>query len=328
MRTFVFTDKALEREAGRFVWLAINTEKKENAPVLGKYSAQALPSFFVIDAAAEKVVLRYVGGATVPQLQRFLDDGRKAAGGAESSPALARADQLYAEGKNAEAAAAYGEALKTMSSSSPSYSRTVDSYLFALSSSRQYGTCAAFAREAYPLLKGTPSGAGAAGTGLDCALALKDDDPTRAELVAAFAADVRAVLAGPRTGLAADDVSALYGSLGDEREAAKDEAGAKKVRSEWAAYLEAEAAKAKTPLERSVYDSHRLGALVALGEPERAVGFLTQAEKDLPDDYNPPQRVRGDEEVRRGSRGIRSRDEARVRAAQAHRLPHARRPLP
>ena len=274
------------------VWLTVNTEKKENAAELGKYPVQAWPSYYVIDAAREKVVLRYVGGATVPQLQHFLDDGARAAGGA-SQPveALAKADRLYADGKNVEAAAAYAEALAAMPPSSPSYSRTIDSYLFALSSSRQFETCAAVARDAYPRLKGTPSGAGAAGSGLDCSLSMKDDDPGKAGLVAGFAADVRELLAGPKKGLAADDVSALYSSLGDEREAAKDEAGARKVRAEWAAYLDGEAAKAKTPLERSVYDSHRLTAYVALGEPERAVAFLTQAEKDFPDDYNPPARL-------------------------------------
>src|ERR1035437_6393387 len=79
MRAFVFTDKALGRQAGRFVWLSINTEKRENAAVLAKYPFQASPTLFVIDPVAEKVVLKYVGGATVTQLQRILDDGARAA---------------------------------------------------------------------------------------------------------------------------------------------------------------------------------------------------------------------------------------------------------
>src|SRR5258707_829663 len=97
MRAFVFTDKALERQAGRFVWLSINTEKRDNATLLGKFPVQAWPSFYVIDPVKEKVVLRYVGGATVPQLQHILDDGVRAAGGGKSRPAeaLAQADALY-----------------------------------------------------------------------------------------------------------------------------------------------------------------------------------------------------------------------------------------
>src|SRR5512140_1742399 len=106
MRAFVFTDKALGRQAGRFVWLSINTEKKENAAVLAKYPVRVWPSFFVIDPVAEKVIFRYVGGATTPQMLRVLDDGQKAFRGTEGA-ALAEADRLYADGKYAEAAPAY-----------------------------------------------------------------------------------------------------------------------------------------------------------------------------------------------------------------------------
>src|SRR5512140_981569 len=100
MRAFVFTDKALGRQAGRFVWLSINTEKRANAPVLAQYPVKVWPSFDVIDSASEKSVFRGVGGATAPQMVRVLDDGAKAASGsAAPGPALADADRFYAEGK-------------------------------------------------------------------------------------------------------------------------------------------------------------------------------------------------------------------------------------
>jgi len=114
MRAFVFTDKALGRQAGRFVWLSINTEKRENAAVLAKYPFQASPTLFVIDPVAEKVVLKYVGGATVTQLQRILDDGARAAAhgrhgrdGRKPDEWLAKADAFYSAGRNKEAAEAY-----------------------------------------------------------------------------------------------------------------------------------------------------------------------------------------------------------------------------
>src|SRR5450755_2020353 len=124
MRAFVFTDKALERQAGRFVWLSVNTEKRENAAVLAKYPIQASPTLFVLDPVSEKVVLKYVGGATVPQLQRILDDGARAAGhggdGGKPDELLAKADALYSAGQNKEAAEAYRAALKGLAKSSPS----------------------------------------------------------------------------------------------------------------------------------------------------------------------------------------------------------------
>ena len=43
MRAFVFTDAKLERYAGQFVWLAIDTEKPENAAFLPWAAAEAGP---------------------------------------------------------------------------------------------------------------------------------------------------------------------------------------------------------------------------------------------------------------------------------------------
>ena len=295
MRAFVFTDKALKRQAGRFVWLSINTEKRENAAVLAKFPFQASPTFFVIDPVAEKVVLKYVGGATVPQLQKILDDGARAAGhrgkGQKPDELLAKADALYSAGQTREAAEAYAAALKGMAPTSPSYPRTVDSLLFALSVSRQYEACAAVAKNAYPHLAKSPSAANVAGSGLDCALSMDKAAAARSALVQEFARAANEVLEGPRAGLAVDDVSALYLTLAEERDSAGDAAGKKKVLEEEASYLEAEAAKGRTPEERAAFDPHRITAYIELGQPERGIPMLEQSEKDFPDDYNPPARL-------------------------------------
>ncbi|MCM3875496.1 MAG: tetratricopeptide repeat protein [Thermoanaerobaculia bacterium] len=295
MRAFVFTDKALGRQAGRFVWLSINTEKRENAAVLAKYPLQAWPTLFVIDPVAEKVVLKYVGGATVTQLKRILDDGARAAGHGRDSRKpdewLAKADAFYSAGQNKEAAEAYRTALKGMAKSSPSYPRAVESLLFALSSSGQHEACVTVAREAFPHLRASPSAANVAGSGLDCALALDKTLPSKPTLVAELAGNAKEVLRGPRTGLAVDDVSGLYQAFAEERGSADDAAGKTKVLEEWAAYLEAEAAKGKTPEARAAFDAHRITAYLELGQPERGIPMLEASERDFPDDYNPPARL-------------------------------------
>src|SRR5437868_6928335 len=106
MRAFVFTDKALERYAGRFVWLAIDTENSTNAEFLKKYPISVWPTLLVVDPKKEAVALRYAGGATVPQLEKLLADGERAIRGPKNKAdeALARADGLANEGKHAEAA--------------------------------------------------------------------------------------------------------------------------------------------------------------------------------------------------------------------------------
>jgi tetratricopeptide (TPR) repeat protein len=293
MRAFVFTDRALARRAGQFVWLSIDTERPGNAPFLTKYPVEAWPSFFVLDSESGRAVLRWVGGATVGQVQKILEDGGAAVRGKGRGveEILARADSLYGQGKNAEAVVQYRDALERAPAKWPRYGRAVESLLFALQRVHDEKRCAETAREAFPRLARTPSAANVAGSGLDCAVKLKPEDPARAQLVAALAADAREVLSAPRREIAADDISSVYESLASEREAARDEEGKKRVLSERAAFLEGEAARAKNPDARAVFDSHRLETYLDLGEPERAIPMLEASERDLPDDYNPPARL-------------------------------------
>ena len=293
MKAYVFTDKALQRHAGQFVWLSLDVEKAQNAPLKKKYGADALPMFFVVDPKTEKVVLRWVGGATVPQLQKILADGRAAFKGTGRGveEVLSRADRFYADAAYAKAVPEYREALRLAPSGWGRRARATESRLYALYQTKDWAGCAKAARDAFPQLERTSSAANVAASGLSCALELPATDPARGELVQSLAAASRKVIASGRKDLAADDVSAVYEMLASEREGAKDEAGSKKVLRERAAFLEAAAARAKTADARAVFDSHRLGTYLELGEPERAVPMLQASERDLPDDYNPPARL-------------------------------------
>ena len=294
MRAFVFTDKALGRQAGRFVWLSINTEKRENAAVLAKYPIQASPTLFVVDPVAEKVVLKYVGGATVPQLQRILDDGARAAGVRHGKPdeLLAKADAFYSAGQNKEAAEAYRAALKGMATSSPSYPRTVESLLFALSASRQHETCATVARDAFPHLRTSPSAANVAASGLDCAIELDKNLPASSALVAELARDAAEVLRGPRTGLAVDDVSGLYQTLAGAARARERRGRQEEGRSKNGPRISKARPRRRRRAEgRAAFDAHRITAYLELGQPERGIPMLEASERDFPDDYNPPARL-------------------------------------
>jgi len=293
MRAFVFTDKALQRHAGRFVWLSLDVEKAQNASYKKKYAVDALPTFFVMDPKTEKAALRWVGGATVPQLLKILADGVAAVrgtGGVVETP-LASADRFYGEGSYDKAAAAYREAIAKAPADWAGYGRAVESLLFALYQTKDYAGCAKAARDSYPRLSRSSSAANIAASGLSCALELPKEDPSRAELVSSFARDSRTILAAPRRDIAADDVSAVYETLASERKDAGDEAGKKKVLQERAAFLEAAAARARTPDARAVFDSHRLGTYLELDEPERAIPMLEASERDLRDDYNPSARL-------------------------------------
>ena len=293
MRAYVFTDKALRRRAGQFVWLSLDVEKAQNAAYKKRYGVDALPMFFVLDPKTEKAAIRWVGGATVPQLQKILADGRAALRGGErglENP-LTRADRLYGEGSYEKAAAAYEQALAGLPPGSSRYRRAVESLLYALQKTEKYSDCARTAEEAFSSLERSPSAANVSATGLDCALQMPDQDLGRSSRIAALKRDSERIVAKPRPDIAADDVSAVYEVLADERERAKDEEGKKKVLRERVSFLEGAAARAKSPDARAVFDSHRLGAYLDLGEPQRAIGMLQASERDLPDDYNPPARL-------------------------------------
>jgi tetratricopeptide (TPR) repeat protein len=294
MRAFVFTDVSLARRAGQFVWLSLDTEKAGNAEVKKRLDVNALPTFFVVDAKSEKPALRWVGGATVPQLQKILDDGRRAAGGGTGKgpdAVLARADQSFAQARYAESAKLYREALDAAPAGWKPYGRAVESLLFALQDSNEARACALLARDAWARLARTQSAANVAASGLSCALELKPEDPDRAALVERFRKDTLAVVRSGRSDIAADDVSGAYQVLEEDRERAKDEPGKKDLLREHIAFLEKKAAEAKDPQGRSVFDPHRTIAYIDLGEPERAVPMLQQSEKDFPDDYNAPARL-------------------------------------
>jgi tetratricopeptide (TPR) repeat protein len=323
MRAFVFTDESLKEQAGRFVWLAIDTEKEQNAAVQVKHPIDAWPTLLVVDPKDERVALRWVGGATVAQLTKILDDGRIAvkagagAGGAggDVEAAFARAERLYGQRDFAAAARGYQEALKLAPPGWARYPRAVESLLFALVKTDDCATSLEVARGALTRLRETPSVLTVAGTGLDCALQAPATDPARADNIAFFEKAAREAVANPRLGAAADDRSGLHAVLLDARKDAKDEAGARKAAAEWAGFLEGEAARAKSPEGRAVFDSHRLSAYIEMGEPQRAIPMLEASERDFPTDYNPPARLAAAyKEMKRWDEALAATDRALARA--------------
>jgi tetratricopeptide (TPR) repeat protein len=295
MRAFVFTDPVLTSRAGQFVWLELNVDDEQNAALRERLTLEALPTFYVLNPVDESVVMRRVDGMSVGEMAAFLDEARAAAGSAApASPleaALFKADRLNGEGRKAEAAAAYREALGQAPPGWPPYGRSVVALLFLHQMLNEDAQCLALAREALPRVEGAPASVMIARSGLDCALDLPRGNSGRAAGVAAMEEATRRTLAPPGVGAAADDVSSSYLSLVQARKDAGDAAGATKDAEAWAVFLEAQAAAAQSPEQRAVFDSHRLSAYLELKQPERAVPMLQESERNLPGDYNPPARL-------------------------------------
>jgi tetratricopeptide (TPR) repeat protein len=287
MQAYVFSDPSLSKQAGRFVWLSIDTEKEQNAGFLAKFPIEAYPTLLIIDAARESAVLRWPGSANPTQLVKLLDDGERAVrgGGDVGARERGRADRLAAERKWSDAAEAYRKALSLVSAADRP--RVVESLVTSLSFAHDAAGCFKAASEQVPGLPRGPSFANAAGTGLSCAFELKGAEGTRART--AMLPFVEEAVELP--GLLADDRSGLYETLVEAREVAGDQAGMKATAEKWIVFLEGEAARAPTVEQRTAFDPHRVNAALAMGQPLRAEAALKASEHDLPADYNPAARL-------------------------------------
>lgn len=294
MKAYVYTDASLERYAGRFVWLSINTEDPKNAPFLKRYPIPVLPTLLVLDAKRDAVALRYAGGLTLPQLRKLLGDAEntyRARAQSAADTLLAKADGLESEGKHAEAAKAYEEALAAAPRSWKSAGRAGESLMLALSMAYDHERCAVRASELVPRFKGTMSGANVAAIGVSCAVALKKEHARRGELLQALETATEEALRDAKIDMSDDDRSGLYIALIDARDAGGEDLQVVELKHEWSRFLDDAAARAKTPEQRTVYDSHRLTAYIELGTPEKAIPMLEQSARDFPADYNPHARM-------------------------------------
>jgi tetratricopeptide (TPR) repeat protein len=237
--------------------------------------------------------MRYVGGATAPQLTKMLDgveSDYRARAASSAVKLLAKADGLASDGNHAAAAKAYEEALAAGSKRWRGYGRAAESLVFELSLTDD-AQCATRAFALYPSVRGTSSAANVASTGLSCAASADKATPARAGWLQKLEKATREVFDDPKIALSGDDRSGLYIALIDARDAAGDEEGAVALKTQWASFLEQAAAESKTAEQRAVYDSHRLSAYLDLGMPEKAIPMLEQSERDFPNDYNPPARL-------------------------------------
>lgn len=294
MRAYTWTDKALTRHAGRFVWLSLDMEKPQNAVARKAIGIRAFPTLYVVDPSDGHVAIRWLGGASIAQLERLFDDGELAVKGGAKGPALealVAADRAYGAEQFADACNGYRTALAAATPDWPARSRVIESLMFAYSQSDSGEATLRLADSEWAAARGTATAAIVAGSALDAAVGLPDTHPQRAEWLARYEAACREVLADTTLPLVGDDRSGLYFSIESAREAAGDSVGQRAMEEQHIAMLEAEAARATSAEQRAVYDSHRVSLYIGLGRPADGVAMLQQSERDFPNDYNPPQRL-------------------------------------
>ena len=254
MRAFVFTDPALTSRAGQFVWLEMNTDDEKNAAPRGAAARwRRCPRSSSLDPADETVVDARVDGMTVAEMERLPRRGaRRRRGRGSASPAEAALLRGRPPERRGEEAPRPRPPTVRRSTPAPAGwppygARGRVAPLPPAVAERGGEVPGPRPRGAARGSRARPRAVMVARSGLDCALGLGKEDAGRAAAIAEMEAATRRTLADPSLGAAADDVSSSYLSLIQARKDAGDAAGARKDAEAWAAFLEAQAAAAKTP---------------------------------------------------------------------------------
>jgi tetratricopeptide (TPR) repeat protein len=299
MKAFVFGDATLAPLAGGFVWAEIDTEKPKNEAFLRKYPMKNWPTLWVIDPNGEKPLLKWAGSVTAPELVMLLESAtqetsRATPGTADAAAAWVRGNHAAAEGRRDEAITEYESALARAPAAWSGRARTADALSYQLHAAKRDAECVALCLREWPSLPPGTSRLNVALAGLGCASALPEGAPEGGS-IASLAKDATRLATDPKEPVLADDRSSLFETLVEFYRSTKldahDDGEALAVARKWRDFLDGEAARAPNAQARAVFDSHRMQAYAAVGEPEKAIAMLGQSERDFPDDYNPPARL-------------------------------------
>ncbi|HEX6244196.1 MAG TPA: tetratricopeptide repeat protein [Polyangiales bacterium] len=294
MREYVLTEANLARSRERLLFLAINTERAENAALLSALPVGAWPTFYVIDSD-QRVYGRWVGAASPAQLATFLQDALKAydARGSDALPQdtpaalLVAADRLLAKDHPADARELYRRALAVAPRDWP---RRPDALVAFASTLRKLGQVKPCVALGLTSLQQTGQSASATDFSyhvLDCAKQLPAGDAKARALRARVERRLSALCDSGSPELTPDDRGDACGLLREVREQLGDEAGAREALTTRLEILQA-AAEGLPDRLALTYDFARVESLLGLGRRDEAIALLTAREAALPDDYNPP----------------------------------------
>jgi tetratricopeptide (TPR) repeat protein len=304
MRAYVLEDPALDDQGldrHSFVWLSFDVERPENAAVAARYPANVLPTFFVVDPANESVHGRWEGAASVDQMREFLRDSRRSielshAGSLAPDDPLAlllAGHRAAMNGDHAIAARFFDAALEKAPPTWPRRSDALLALVASLERSEKFEACVELGLST---LEGNALGrsstlADFAGNVLDCADRVPPGSDSAAAARRLVSAKLHEVALDPLAPMSPDDRGDALRMVWAAEEALGSPDRAREAARERLIVLEAGVRGAPNPAVASTYDGARMETLVYLGRAQEAVAFLTQRERELPNDYNPPHRL-------------------------------------
>ncbi len=299
----VMTDPSLAPYIDRFVWLEIDTDRPENAPVVAALPIDIWPTFYVVTPAAEgvKVQARHIEAPSIAQLRELLEQGEQAhlasmAKDGEldrTSPLgmVQAGDAAVASGDFGVADEWYGKALKA---APPDWSRGPATLTKQLRAKLKKGDLAGCAEIGMSQVLRAAQGMSPqlnlfAQMASQCAETL--DRPRARLLLGRLGEALRKVVDAPDSALSLDDQSDALRILREMAIELEDTASARSYAIRQRDLLDRAVAQAKTARERMTHNWPRADVYVYLGEAEKIIPDLERSVSELPKEYDPPARL-------------------------------------
>ncbi len=299
----VMTDPSLAPYIDRFVWLEVDTDRPENAPVVEALPIDVWPTFYVVSPKADGVTVqaRHIEAPSIAQLRELLEQGEQAhlasmakEGELDRTSPLGMVqagDAAVASGDFGAADQWYGKAL---AAAPPDWSRgptTLAKQMRAKLKNGDLAGCAdlgmtQFQRAAQGM---TPQLSLFAQMADQCAASL--DEPRARLLRGRMGEALRKVVDAPDSAMSADDQSDALRVLREMALALKDPASARSYAVRQRDLLDRAVGEAKTAMERMTHNWPRAEVYVYLGEGEKIIPDLEKSVAELPKEYDPPARL-------------------------------------
>lgn len=293
MQREVLEQPALAALADRVEFVAVDTDRVENAAFLARFPVTLWPTFFVLDPARPDgpPLAVHPGSGTLEELLALVRGGLAA----RSTPddADRRLDEALASvhaagAEPASVAAAWDRALALAPAGHPRRGELLRRAAWARVKGEPAACVGFIERHRAEVTTGGAPGDLEAAL-LSCAGRLGGDAQRAARERAR--ARLRTLVQDPPVGAAVDDRADTMATLAELEETLGDHAAAVALHEQRLRLLEDDAKKAGTEKGAQVHDYARLNSLLFLGRGDDAVALLQARARALPDDYEPPARL-------------------------------------
>lgn len=292
MESVVLNDPSLAGFASSFEFVALDTEKPDNAAFVERFAMSTWPTFFVLRPGNAELIGHWPGAASVGEMRAFLEQSLDAAAAVDGGTApkylqdFLAARRAQSLGHSKAAADAYSRAYAAAPASWARRSELLVGYLGVLLQARRFSECAQLGKLHLDDIHGAARPGQFAQQYFTCLGQLRT--PDRAREVERAVAKMRALAESPSADMSFDDQVDAFNTLATALSILGREQEASRVLAARLAAAEQGANSARSPVEAQAFDRVRALAYVRGGRYAAAVALLEQRQRELPHSYAAP----------------------------------------